>query len=107
MANKDHQLIQESQNNKISAKLGENLMAGYLLGKRSGPGPRDSLSLQVNELLIVILLMVQKSDDHQLRLVVYPIFCRVFYIPGGAGFRNYQRYDNHLQLHVCDKVSWT
>ena len=84
-------------------------MAGYLLGKRSGPGPRDSLNLKVNELLIVILLMVQKSGDHQLRLVVCPIFCRVFYIPGpgGAGFRNHQRYDNHLQLHVCDKVSWT
>ena len=30
--------------------------------------------------------MVQKSGDHQLRLVVFPIFCRVFYIPGGAGF---------------------
>ena len=68
-------------------------MAGYLLGKCSGPGPRDSLNLKVNELLIVILLMVQKSGDHQLRLVVYPIFCRVFYIPGGAGFRNHQRYE--------------
>jgi len=33
-----------------------------------------------------ILLMVQKSGDHQLRLVVYPIIYRVLYIPGGAGF---------------------
>jgi len=29
--------------------------------------------------------MVQKSGDHQLRLVVYLIY-RVFYIPVGAGF---------------------
>ena len=28
-------------------------------------------------LLSLILLMVQKSGDHQLRLVVYPIICRV------------------------------
>ena len=32
------------------------------------------------------LLMVQKSGVHQLRLVVYPIICRVLCIPGGAGF---------------------
>ena len=31
-----------------------------------------------------IRLMVQKSCDHQLRLVVYPIFYRVLYIPGGC-----------------------
>ena len=30
-----------------------------------------------------ILLMVQKSGVHQLRLVVYPIIYRVSYIPGG------------------------
>ena len=30
--------------------------------------------------------MVQKSGNHQLRLVVYPIICRVLCIPGGAGF---------------------
>ena len=30
--------------------------------------------------------MVQKSGDHQLRLVVYPIVSKVLYIPGGAGF---------------------
>ena len=30
--------------------------------------------------------MVQKSGDHQLRLVVYPIVYKVLYIPGGAGF---------------------
>ena len=34
----------------------------------------------------VILLMVQNSCVHQLRLVVHPIICRVLYIPGGAGF---------------------
>ena len=31
----------------------------------------------------VILLMVQKSGDHQLRLVFYPIIYKVLYIPGG------------------------
>ena len=35
---------------------------------------------------LVVPLMVQKSGDHQLRLVVYPIIYRVSYIPGGAGF---------------------
>ena len=29
---------------------------------------------------------------HQLRLVFYPIFFGVLYIPGGAGFRNHQQY---------------
>ena len=33
---------------------------------------------------LMIRLMVQKSYDHQLRLVVYPIIYEVFYIPGGA-----------------------
>ena len=33
-----------------------------------------------------ILLMVQKSGVHQLRLVAYPIIYRVLYIPGGVGF---------------------
>ena len=34
----------------------------------------------------VILLMVQKSGGHQLRLVVFPIIYIVLYIPGGAEF---------------------
>ena len=34
---------------------------------------------------ITILLMVQKSGVHQLRLVVYPIIYEVLYIPGGKG----------------------
>ena len=29
---------------------------------------------------------------HQLRLVVWPIIYREFYIPGGAGFLNHQQY---------------
>ena len=33
--------------------------------------------------LFEILLMVQKSGDHQLRLVVYPIIYGGLYIPGG------------------------
>ena len=32
-----------------------------------------------------MLLMVQKSSDHQLRLVVCPIIYKVLYIKGGAG----------------------
>ena len=35
----------------------------------------------------LIRLMVQKSGDHQLWLVVYPIIYKVLYIPGGcSGF---------------------
>ena len=34
----------------------------------------------------VIRLMLQKSGDHQLRLVVYPIIYKVLFIQGGAGF---------------------
>ena len=36
--------------------------------------------------MALIRLMVQKSGEHQLRLVVYPIIYKVLYIPGGAGF---------------------
>ena len=36
---------------------------------------------------VMVLLMVQKSGDHQLRLVVYPIIYTVLFIPGGAGFQ--------------------
>ena len=32
------------------------------------------------------MLMVQKSGDHQLRLVVYPMIYKLLYIPDGAGF---------------------
>ena len=44
----------------------------------------------VRKICFTILLMVQKSRDHQLRLVVgaYPINnYRVLHIPGGAGGR--------------------
>ena len=38
--------------------------------------------------------MVQKSGDHHLRLVVYPMIHRVLYIPGGClGFLNHQQYE--------------
>ena len=33
-----------------------------------------------------LLLMVQKSGKHQLRLVFYPIIYKLSYIPRGAGF---------------------
>ena len=31
-----------------------------------------------------VLLLAQKSGDHQLRLVVYPVIYRVLYILGGC-----------------------
>ena len=37
----------------------------------------------------MILLMLQKSGVHQLRLVVCPVIYRVLYLPGGAGFLAY------------------
>ena len=43
---------------------------------------------------LVIRLMVQKSSDHQLRLVVYPIIFKVLYIPGGADFLHQQYYSS-------------
>ena len=51
---------------------------------------------------------------HQLRLVIYPIIYRVFYIPGGClGFLNHQQYPM-LQIlwqktckgHEAPEVSW-
>ena len=33
--------------------------------------------------IFIILLMLQKSGDHQVRLVVYPMIYMVSYIPGG------------------------
>ena len=63
----------------------------------------------------MILLMVQKSGVHQLRLVVYPIisplFTRVLYIPGGflAGFLNHQQYGCVAELRICNEcklASW-
>ena len=49
---------------------------------------------------MVLLLVVQKSSVHQLRLVVYPIIFKVLYIPGGflAGFLN------HQQLHPAAEL---
>ena len=38
------------------------------------------------EFISLLLLMVSKSGDHQLRLVVYPIIYQVSCIPDGAGF---------------------
>jgi len=43
--------------------------------------PVDSLRGAMWEKMIP--LMVQKSGDHQLRLVVYPIIHRALYISGG------------------------
>ena len=37
-------------------------------------------------LIFINALMVQKSGDHQLRLVIYPMIYKVLYIPGVAGF---------------------
>ncbi len=52
-----------------------------------------------------------KSGKHQLRLVVYPIIYRVFYIPGGAGFQpstvgiRHFRFQTVLTIAVENKQS--
>ena len=43
---------------------------------------------------VVVLLMVQNSGVHQLRLAVHPIIYKVYCIQGGAGFLNHQQYEN-------------
>ncbi len=60
-------------------------LSQHLKGKGQGLG--IAIPQQKTERLRYgrVLLMVQTSGDHQLRLVVYPIICRVLYIPGGAG----------------------
>ena len=44
-----------------------------------------------SSLIASYLLMVRKSGDHQLSLVVYPSIYICFYIPNGAGFLNHQQ----------------
>ena len=52
------------------------------------------------ERIRLILLMVQKSGDHQLRLVVYPIIYRIFfYIEGSCMIFFHQHYV--LSLKDC------
>ena len=50
-----------------------------------------------------LLLMVQKSGIHQLRLVVFAIIHQVFYITGGClGFLNHQwRISIHCHLYIA------
>ena len=49
-----------------------------------------------------LLLMVQKSGIHQLRLVVFAIIHKVFYITGGClGFLNHQQYHICIHCHLC------
>ena len=50
-----------------------------------------------------LLLMVQKSGIHQLRLVVFAIIHKVFYITGaGLGFLNHQwRISIHCHLYIA------
>ena len=43
-----------------------------------------SMMIRMQENPALILVMVQKSGDYQLRLVVYPILYRVLYIPVGS-----------------------
>ena len=43
--------------------------------------------LQATETVAVRALLSMEEILHQLRLVVYPIICKVLYIPGGAGLR--------------------
>ena len=59
---------------------------------RLDPGVPKHQRFGVGHWWKAILLMVQKSRVHQLRLVVYPIIYQVLSISGGAGFLNYQQY---------------
>ena len=52
--------------------------------RSSNSAPHWSLEKTVTLSETHILLMVQKSGIHQLRLVVFPISCRVLYIPVGS-----------------------
>ena len=59
-----------------------------------------------------LLLMVQKSGIHQLRLVVFAIVHQAFYITGAClGFLNHQQYQHSLAFisHVCvsQPLPWT
>ena len=45
--------------------------------------------------------MVQKCGVHQLRLVVYCIICRVFYIPGGVRFPGFLKHQQY-----CHDILW-
>ena len=52
-------------------------------------------------------LMVQKSGDHQSRLVVNPMIYRVLYIPGGClGFLNHQQYEFDVSEDAYDLYDW-
>ena len=60
----------------------------WTLVKNLGLGPLNGTTRGMSSSITTrhkasLLLMVQKSGDHQLSLVVYPIIYRVFYIPGG------------------------
>ena len=46
-----------------------------------------------SKLLMLVILLMEKSGVHQLRLAVFLSIHRVLYIPGGAGFLNHQQYD--------------
>ena len=61
-----------------------------IYGKISGISPKNSALFGLVMIHVkggsLLLLMVQKSFFHQLRLVVYPIIYGFFYT-GGAGFQ--------------------
>ena len=62
---------------------------GSWLRMGSLPQRARDASVQLRCSLVTVLLMVQKSGDHQLRLVLYPLYpviYGIFYIPAGAGF---------------------
>ena len=72
-------------------------------------GPSDSaVARGASQVPQHLLLMVQKSGDHQLRLVVYPAIERVLYIPGGAGSlpSTVLLGSNILQMFVEHTFTW-
>ena len=87
--------------NALSETIFKNYLFLLLLSRDRGPTftappgtygsapTAPATELHITWMCIMILLMVQKSDVHQLRLVVYPIIYRglwlysVLYIPGG------------------------
>ena len=68
---------------------------------RYSPFSWSGTGVFVHKQFFLILLMVQKSGDHQLRLVVYPIIYRVFLHARwlGMGFLNHQQY-MHISLQL-------
>ena len=70
-----------------------------------GLEPGEPVNFQKVLIRPSILLMLQKSGEHLLRLVVYPTIYKALYIPGGClGFLNHQQYVE--TLWYSSRWSW-